>query len=128
MPDIRGEFRLANVFDGTADGVPYIIDRPLLPPGPERGRFLRYLNAGALVFRAAGLGTDQLEPNRGKQVPIVALTDGEWIWTASVVYYLEEHDLPPEPAFLEYLRGRDFRYEAPSKERVAAALAATRSR
>ncbi|KQC39232.1 hypothetical protein [Frankia sp. ACN1ag] len=124
MPQILGGFKAANVFDGMTDGVPFIAARPPLPPGSEREKLLAYLKQGELILRAAGLSVDQLDPTRGQQVPIIVFTDGVWVWDASVAYYLTEHDLPPEPAFLDYLRGRDFRYEAPAEERVDAALAA----
>ncbi len=54
-------------------------------------------------------------------------TDGSWIWDASVAYYLEAHDLPPEPEFLAYLRGRNFTYVAPTEEQITAAADALRS-
>ncbi|ETA03049.1 hypothetical protein CcI156_02950 [Frankia sp. CcI156] len=128
MPLIRGDLKVAKVFDGTADGVPFIVDRLDLPAGRERSDFLAYLRQGAVIMRAAGLDVDQLDESREKRVPIALLTDGEWVWDASIAYYLEEHDLPPEPAFLDYLRGRDFTYVAPTEEQVSAAAAALRAR
>ncbi|MCM3922847.1 hypothetical protein ND748_14400 [Frankia sp. AiPs1] len=124
MPQILGDFKVASVFDGTTDGVPFIAGRPPLSSGSERAKLLAYLKQGELILRAAGLGIDQLDPARGQQVPIIVCTDGVWIWDASIAYYLTEHDLPPEPAFLDYLRSRAFQYEAPTEERTDAALAA----
>ncbi|WP_163554244.1 hypothetical protein [Candidatus Frankia alpina] len=124
MPQILGDFKVANVFDGTTDGVPFIAGRSPLPPGSEREKLLAYLKQGEFILRAAGLGVDQLDPARGQQVPIIVFTDGTWVWDASIAYYLKEHDLPPESAFLDYLRSREFHYEAPTEERVDAALAA----
>ncbi|KJE24850.1 hypothetical protein FF36_00857 [Frankia torreyi] len=127
MPQIIGDLKMAKVFDGTADGTPFITDRPELPPGRERSEVLAYLRHAAVILRAAGLDVDQLDPARPKQVPMALLTDGFWIWDASVAYYLEAHDLPPEPEFLEYLRGRDFTYVAPTREQITAAADALRS-
>ena len=128
MPEAFGNIKIAKLFDGTQDGTPFAADRPKLPAGRERAAFLAYLCKGEVILRAAGLSVDRLDESRGKQVPIVFLTDGEWVWSASIAYYLEEHDLPPEPAFLDYLRGRDFTYVAPTEEQVSAAAAALRAR
>ncbi|MCM3922848.1 hypothetical protein ND748_14405 [Frankia sp. AiPs1] len=49
------------------------------------------------------------------------------MWSKSIAYYLEEHELPPEPAFLDYLRGRNFTYKPPTPEQVGAAAAGIRA-
>lgn len=124
MPEVVGTVKIAKLFDGMRDGIPFVVDRPPLPPGRERSVFLTYLRQGKVILRAAGLSADRLDESRGKQVPIIYQTDGEWVWSGSVAYYLEEHDLPPEPAFLDYLRGRNLAYEAPTPEQIDAAAAA----
>ncbi|WP_462166876.1 hypothetical protein, partial [Frankia sp. AiPs1] len=121
MPEFIDSFKIAKLFDGTRDGTPFVTERPPFPVGPERLKFLNYLDHGAVVLRAAGRSVDRLDSSRGKTVPITFHTDGEWVWSASIAYYLEEHDLPPEPEFLDYLRGRNFHYVAPAKERVKSA-------
>ncbi len=127
MPEICGSFRLAKVFDGQRDGKYFFADRPPLSAGEELDRTLTYLRGGAILFVARSQSDDLIEPDRRRRVPIAVHTDGTWIWDASIAYYLTEHDLPPEPEFMAYLRARDFRYEAPSTERIQSALAATRS-
>lgn len=124
MPLIRGDIKMAKVFDGATEGIPFVADRPPLPPGSEREKVLAYLEKGMPIVRTVGFDVDLLDPERGQRVPMFLLTDGTWVWDASIAYYLKEHDLPPESAFLDYLRSRDFRYEAPTDERVDAALAA----
>ncbi|MCK9893891.1 hypothetical protein [Frankia sp. AgB32] len=126
MPEIVDGIKIAKLFDGTRDGAPYVVDRPALPIGPERADFLAYLKKGKIVMRAAGQSVDRLDESRGKTVPIVFLTDGEWVWSASIGYYLEEHGLPPEPEFLDYLRARDFHYVTPTEDKVRTAGRAVR--
>ncbi len=127
MPEVVGDVKIAKLFDGMREGTPFVADRPPLPAGRERSDFLAYLRQGKVILRAAGLSVDRLDESRGQQVPIVYLTDGAWVWSGSIAYYLEEHELPPEPAFLDYLRGRNFAYEAPTPEQVDAAAAAIRA-
>lgn len=124
MPEDSSAVRVAKVFDGTANDTPYVVDRAPLPIGPERSAFLEYLRQGEIVLRIMGLGIDQLDKSRGRKVPLVYQTDGEWIWGRAVAYYLEEHEVPPEPDFLEYLRARGFQYVTPTEERIEAAAEA----
>lgn len=128
MPTIVQGFKRAKVFDGTQDGSPFVVDRPAVPPGPERTAIIGYLRQGKPILRAAGLAEDLLDTSRGEKVPMVYLTDGEWIWDAAIRYYLEQHDLPPEPEFVEYMRAKQFRYTAPTGEQVKAASKALRAR
>ncbi|EIV93150.1 hypothetical protein [Frankia sp. QA3] len=124
MPEVVGDVKIAKLFDGMRDGTPFVVDRPALPAGRERSDFLAYLRQGKVILRAAGLSVDRLDESRGQQVPIAYLTDGEWVWSASVAYYLVEHDLPPEAAFLAHVRDRNFAYVAPTPEQIEAAAAA----
>ncbi|WP_261565213.1 hypothetical protein [Frankia gtarii] len=121
MPEIVGDVKIAKLFDGMDGEVPWVRGRAPLPPGEERSRFVEYLQRGVTILRVAGLVEDLLDPSRGRKVSLVYVTDGDWVWSLEIVYYLQEHDLPPEPEFIDYVRSRDFRYVEPSEERVAAA-------
>lgn len=126
MPEVINGIKIAKLFDGTRDGVPFVVDRPAQPAGAKRSKFLDYLGQGIIVMRAAGRSVDRPEESQGEVVPTIFLTDGEWAWSASIAYCLEKYDLPPEPAFLEYLRSRDFRYTEPGQDQVTAAAQAVR--
>ncbi len=121
MPEIVGDVKIAKLFDGMDGEVPRVWDRGPFPPGEERSRFIEYLQQGVTILRVAGLAEDLLDPSRGRKVPLVYVTDGDWVWSLEIVYYLQEHDLPPEAEFVDYVRSRDFHYVEPSKDRVAAA-------
>ncbi|SNQ46528.1 conserved hypothetical protein [Frankia canadensis] len=127
MAETRDGFTIAHVFDGTNNGEYYVVDREPLPR-EQRDSVLAYLHQGENLMMARSLGEDRLDPSRGRQVPRGASTDGRWIWDASIAYYLREHELSPEPAFIAYLRERNFHYEAPTPEQVTAALAALQTR
>ncbi|MEV6907494.1 hypothetical protein [Amycolatopsis sp. NPDC051071] len=102
------EFTLARVFDvvdpetgpGFAPGHPRIED-------PEELRALvGYLAGGTPILVTPSLMDDVLDPDRTAAVPTNFVTDGVWIWTDTVTYYLETHGLAPEPALLGHIRGR----------------------
>jgi hypothetical protein len=102
------EFTLARVFDfvdpetgpGFAPGHPRIED-------PEELRALvAYLDGGTPVLLTPSLLDDVVDPGRTAVVPVNFRTDGTWIWTDTVTYYLEHHGLAPEPDLLGHLRER----------------------
>ncbi|MET7461657.1 hypothetical protein [Nonomuraea sp. NPDC005501] len=84
---------VARVFDGARDGVPYFLpDHPrVVDP-----RLAAYLRAGTPVLSTTGTDIDRIDPSRGQVVPLSFRTDGTWIWTDTVTYYLEEHQIRPD--------------------------------
>ncbi|WP_067494854.1 hypothetical protein [Actinoplanes sp. TFC3] len=63
-----------------------------------------YLEAGAPVLATGARLTDVVEPARGEVVPMSYRTDGHWLWTESVAYYLRAYRLAPEPGLLAHIR------------------------
>ncbi|MFE9426015.1 hypothetical protein ACFYNO_23990 [Kitasatospora sp. NPDC006697] len=102
-------FRLAAVFDRVdpVTGPAFADDRPRLPAGADRTAVLAYLQAGTPVLLTPLLGDDVVAPERRGVVPMAFRTDGEWIWTDTVAYYLEEHGLAPDPELLAHVRTKD---------------------
>ncbi|HEX6754567.1 MAG TPA: hypothetical protein VF109_01330 [Mycobacteriales bacterium] len=95
---------LVRVFDGAdPETGPYFRpDHPKLT-GPDRDRALRYLNAGETVLASFGYMDDVVDPAALDAVPVSFRSDGRWIWTDTVAYYLERHDLAPDPGLLEHV-------------------------
>ncbi len=120
-PEVDG-FRLAHVFDDpTPDGQPWIDPaRGRVTDIEERRRLLGYLLSGRVIFDGGVHTTDLLEPRRIGAVPAVYRTDGRWIWSEAVAYYLRWHLVPPEPDFLAHVRAAGYR-PAPVDDRAAAA-------
>lgn len=50
---------------------------------------------------------DVVDRERGAIVPTNFRTDGAWVWTDTVTYYLEQHHLAPDPDLLEHIRVAD---------------------
>ena len=95
-------FRFAVVGAGATDLAPTIAadDR-------RRSRMVRYLNDGTIVVRdPTTSGVDPLDP--AGRVPRGYRTDGEWIWPESLAYFLDHHQVAPEPEFAELMVERGF--------------------
>jgi hypothetical protein len=110
--------RMARLWNQVVDG------RPRLDPDLTRtadqgliARVMHYLNGGAPVLRAPTLMDDHLDATRKGRVPMVFLTDGEWIWSGEHRYYLQHYGILPEADFLRQMEDRDF--EAPSATEAA---------
>ncbi|MBB5856303.1 hypothetical protein ACFQ05_25855 [Amycolatopsis umgeniensis] len=102
------EFTLARVFDlvDPATGPGFAPGHPLVEDEEERRALVAYLAAGAPVLVTPMMMDDVVDPARTAVVPADFRTDGEWIWTDAVTYYLEHHRLAPEPGLLNRIRGR----------------------
>jgi hypothetical protein len=69
----------------------------------ERERLLTYLRGGHPVLTTMSSTTDILDPSAGSVVPGSFLTDGEWIWTDTVTYYLERHGMAPDVELIAHI-------------------------
>jgi hypothetical protein len=119
-PDI--DITVARVFDGT--GARFAADHPTMADGPERDWVLAYLKAGADLLVTPGALPDVVDPSRGAVVPMSFRTDGSWVWTDTVAYYLEEHGLAPEPGLLHHIRTAAGPPRTPDHATLARAAAA----
>ena len=104
--------RVARLFDGMdATG------RPRLADPEERGRIARFLSGGKVIRRVVTTDVDRVEPANGRVVPVLTHTDGTWIWSAAVRYYVETHGIAPEPDFLAHIVAHE--YVAPEPDEAA---------
>jgi len=86
----------------------------------ERSRVGAYLDAGAVVMHTTARGVDILR-NDEKVVPMTIRTDGEYVWTGPVTYYVGVHGVTPDPEFLAYVRERNYEVRVPNETEVQAA-------
>jgi hypothetical protein len=103
------DIAVARVFD-TVDphtGPGFAPDHPRLTDERERDRILHYLDSGTVLLATTSTLTDSLDPTRGAVVPMSFRTDGAWIWTDTIAYYLREHQLAPEPQLLRHIQEAD---------------------
>ncbi|MFI6517275.1 glycohydrolase toxin TNT-related protein [Spirillospora sp. NPDC050679] len=123
-----GGVRKARVFDHLGpDGEGPSVSRPAVPQ-EEVERLAAYLRGAPVVLAARSYAPDQLDPARGDRVPLTFHTDGTWVWSGAVGYYLEEHGLPPEPDLVGHIRAAGFRVPEVDETAMDAANAAVTGR
>ncbi|MFP7761257.1 hypothetical protein [Marisediminicola sp. LYQ134] len=99
-------------------------ERPLLNEGrlsdEEQSLVGAYLDAGAVVMHTTARGIDIL---RGDEhvVPLTIRTDGEYVWTGPVTYYVQTHGVAPDEGFLEHVRARGYENRVPDEAEIQAA-------
>jgi hypothetical protein len=103
------EIRVAACFD-EADPETRRPDRQLVGDGQERRGLVDYLRSGEPLLVTGAREADVVDPARGTVVPVDFRTDGAWIWTDAVTYYLDVHHLRPDADLVEHIRSRGFRF------------------
>ncbi|MGW0436574.1 hypothetical protein ACWDV4_29005 [Micromonospora sp. NPDC003197] len=100
---------VARVFDTFEPGVgPTFEPDHLELTEAEADRVAQYLDAGVPLLITPDFTPDVVDPARGDAVPIVFRTDGRWIWSDAVSYYLRSYHLAPEPALFEEIRANGY--------------------
>ncbi|GGM63465.1 hypothetical protein ACFFX1_14135 [Dactylosporangium sucinum] len=110
--------RFAELFDPVDEvgGPGFAADRPTLD-SRERREVLEYLEAASAVLTTTTLMDDVVNGRRRGAVPMNIRTDGAWVWTDAVTYYLRNYGLAPDPDLLQHIRTR--RYDPPRVDAVA---------
>jgi hypothetical protein len=83
-------------------------DHPTLSAGAEPGLVLDFLKAGDVLLATTARDSDVFDSSLGEVVPQNFRTDGAWIWTDTVAYYLETYALSPDPQLLDHIRNRRY--------------------
>jgi hypothetical protein len=112
---MHGDVRVARVFATGERGL------SLTDPA-ERDRVAAYLRAGVPILMTTALQPDRIDPGRGKAVGASYRTDGSWVWSDAVTYYVREHALAPESDLLAHIRANGYAFVAPDDQAVSRAL------
>jgi hypothetical protein len=101
-------FKIARVFDFAKPdtGPGFDPGHRVVTDSEERDRLLAYLSSGTPVLHTTARTQDVLNPAAGQVVPGSFRTDGEWIWTDTVSYYLEQHGLAPDEELAAHIDAR----------------------
>lgn len=121
----RADFRIAEVFDATArDGTAVMSpSHERIADIAERERLLAYLRGAPIAIFVPNRDTDRYQPERGRAVPMSFRTDGTWVWSDELAYYLEQYAFAPEPALRRHIADRDYQVpEVPADVLLAASL------
>ncbi|MGH3737657.1 MAG: hypothetical protein ACRDT6_18905 [Micromonosporaceae bacterium] len=107
--ELRG-YRFARALDDVVDGRAVLApSRGTVDDPAERRRILDYLRAGAPLMAMSGKVTDLVDPAKGQVVGGGTRTDGRWVWSEAVGYYLTTYGIAPEPAFYQAIAGNGYR-------------------
>jgi hypothetical protein len=101
-------FKIARVFDFAKPdtGPGFLPEHRVVADAAERDRLLEYLASGTPVLYTTARTQDVVNPEAGQVVPTSFRSDGEWIWTDTVTYYLEEHGLAPDEELVAHIEAR----------------------
>lgn len=83
-------------------------DRERLDDENERENLVRYLRSGRMVLSTTGRDRDRMVPERGQVVPMSFRTDGEWVWSEALAYYVSEHNIAPEQELRDHVNARGY--------------------
>jgi hypothetical protein len=111
--------RIARVFDGYApERGPYFApDRGLLS-GPDRALVAGYLRGGTIVARSFAVDPDVVDPARGAVVPASFRTDGTWLWSDALLYYVQTHGIAPPLELATHMAAAGYRCPEPDTAAV----------
>ena len=95
-------FRFARVGDGLGDdGFPYFAPGHPVLPEDRRPDVLAHLLNAPVVLATPATDLDVVERERGHVVPLTLRTNGTWIFSDALAYYLHHYGLAPEPGLLD---------------------------
>lgn len=93
---------VARVFDGAgADGPWFAPEHELVVDPARRGKLLDFLTGGDVVLTTDALLPDVITGKPGT-VPATLRSDGTWVWSEAAAYFLDRHQLAPDPDLAEY--------------------------
>jgi hypothetical protein len=111
--ETMAEVRVARLFDGVdPEAGPYFADDRERVDDAERQRIASFLDGGAVVLSGTGREPDRVDPARGAAVGMSVRTDGTWVWSDGVAYYVREHGIAPDADLYAHIRELDYRCPA----------------
>ncbi len=110
---------------GYPNGYPTFSGRPTLAD-EERDGLTAYLENAPVVLTQEGGDPDLFDRTGATRIPREYRTDGSWVWSASVAYYLRAHNVAPERGLVEHIRAQDFQVPDVDQGTRDAAVAAIR--
>ena len=102
---------IAREFDSVhpLTGPAFDPDHPALSAGDEASRVLDFLESGDVLLATTAREHDIFDSSLGEVVGQTFRTDGAWIWTDTVAYYLRTYALSPDPELLAHIRRTGYR-------------------
>src|SRR5262245_36801691 len=104
----RADFMIAKAYDHAdpVSGPGFAADHAVIDDAVRRDALLEYLRGGYPVLMTSALGTDVLDRAAGGVVPNSFRTDGAWIWSDTVEYYLSRYSLAPDAELTAHIEAQ----------------------
>ncbi|MER7415945.1 hypothetical protein ABT346_04015 [Micromonospora peucetia] len=101
----------AAVFDlvDPQRGAVFAPDHPEVTDPVAREALLGYLDNGHPLLWTTATIDDAVDTRRGAVVPLNVRTDGTWIWSDAVAYYLREYQLRPDERLVTHAEDVGYR-------------------
>lgn len=84
-------------------GKPMLADDHPRIPADEVDQVVNYLNANPIVLRTTALGDDYID-GTPQVVPRSFRSDGTWVWSDEVPYYVKKYKVSPGADFIQYMK------------------------
>lgn len=95
--------RVARVYDGCDGGRPWFdAEHAVIVDAQERAELTDLTRRGEIVLHSATLLRDEITGEEGA-VPGDLRSNGSWIWSDAVTYYLDNHWIAPDPELIAHL-------------------------
>lgn len=108
------DVRIARVFAaGNGEPAGRGAGQSWLSDPAECDRIAGYLRAGAPILMTTALQPDRLDAARGNVVGATYRTDGTWVWSDALAYYVQVHDLAPEDEFCQHIKANGYSCPVP---------------
>jgi hypothetical protein len=95
-------------------------------PAEQRAPLARYLRSGEAVAVTGSRAADVFKPELGEILAINVLTDGEYVWSEDLAYYVETYGARPPQEFIDHVKRHDGVVPALDTEALAALVSAAR--
>jgi hypothetical protein len=90
----------------THEGEPGPAD---LHDGADKAQILDYMKAATAILFTTATAPDRYAPDAGRPVPLSVRSDGDWVWSDAITYYLEHYDIAPEQDLLDHMTRQHYR-------------------
>ncbi|WP_232291902.1 hypothetical protein [Frankia sp. QA3] len=99
---------MARLYDSYTDEIVDLSQWARVSSQAEKESMLRFRRGARFLLRTTALATDPLDLSKGEVMPMSYRSDGAWIWSDGVAYYLDVYEIAPEPEFVEHIRSRGY--------------------
>jgi hypothetical protein len=98
---------------GSPDG-PSIVEVRGKLAEPLRPLVAGYLRGGGVLSTTGTFTDDYYDPARRRVAPLELRTDGVWVWSGDLPYYVETYGCAPPDALIDHIRAQAYRAPTPT--------------